>query len=213
MTAPALTSHPPAARRGALEELDELTLRRAQRGEAAACRALVEHHQAAVFALLGRMLGGGRGALVEDLAQETFLAVFRRLADFAPAGPARLSSWILTIASRRAIDELRRRGPGWATPISAEDVIAAEGDAGRDERAAGRGDAALERKRLAAAIEQALAELSPPYRAAFVLYELHGLEHAEIASALEIDAGTVKSRLSRARAALRAALVELHHER
>ena len=47
---------------------------------------------------------------VEDLAQETFLSVFRSLGQFAPLGPARLSSWILTIASRRAIDELRRAG-------------------------------------------------------------------------------------------------------
>jgi RNA polymerase sigma-70 factor, ECF subfamily len=169
----------------------------------------VERYQAAVFALLGRLLGAGRGALVEDLAQETFLAVFRRLAEFAPAGPARLSSWILTIASRRAIDELRRRGPGWATAVTAEDVAEAAGQPA----AGASGDAALERKRLAAAIERALAELSPPYRAAFVLYELHGLEHAEIAAALEIDAGTVKSRLSRARAALRVSLAELHHER
>lgn len=188
-------------RRDAAAELDDVTLRRAQRGEAEACRALVERYQAAVFALLGRLLGSGRGALVEDLAQETFLAVFRRLGDFTPAGPARLSSWILTIASRRAIDELRRRGPGQATAVAADER------AGRE----GRGDDALERKRLAAAIERALAELSPPYRAAFVLYELHGMDHGEIASALEIDAGTVKSRLSRARAALRVALAELHH--
>ena len=188
-------------RRAAAAELDDVTLRRAQRGEAAACRALVERYQAAVFALLGRLLGAGRGSLVEDLAQETFLAVFRRLGDFTPAGPARLSSWILTIASRRAIDELRRRGPGQATAVVADELARSEG----------RGDDALERKQLAAAIERALAELSPPYRAAFVLYELHGMDHGEIASALEIDAGTVKSRLSRARAALRMALAELHH--
>ncbi|HVK74397.1 MAG TPA: sigma-70 family RNA polymerase sigma factor [Kofleriaceae bacterium] len=180
-------------------ELDDVTLRRAQRGDPAACRALVERYQGPVFALLGRLLGGGRRALVEDLAQETFLAVFRQLAGFAPLGPARLSTWILTIASRRAVDELRRRG---AAPIAVDDVAAGD-----------RADDALARRQLAQAIDRALAELSPEYRAAFVLRELHGLDYADIARALEIDLGTVKSRLARARAALRTALAEVHDGR
>jgi RNA polymerase sigma-70 factor, ECF subfamily len=182
-------------------ELDDVTLRRAQRGEAAACRLLVERYQGAVFALLGRVLGSRHRPFVEDLAQDTFLAVFRRLPEFSPVGPARLSTWILTIASRRAIDLLRRKEPAGAMTLGvaiAPDDIAADG---ADDR---------ERRQLAAAIEAALAELAPPYRAAFVLYELHGLDYAEIAKALEIDAGTVKSRLSRARAALRTALAEVH---
>lgn len=178
-------------------ELDDVTLVRAQRGDRVAWRALVEHHQPAVFALLGRLLGGGRRAQVEDLAQETFLAVFRQLAGFSPLGAARLSTWILTIASRRAIDELRRRP---ASAVAAEDIAAAP--------EATRPDDSLARRRLARAIDRGLAELSPEYRAAFVLRELHGLDYAEIARALEIDAGTVKSRLSRARAALRTALAE-----
>ncbi len=178
-------------------ELDDVTLARAQRGDRAAWRALVEHHQPAVFALLGRMLGGGRRAQVEDLAQETFLAVFRQLAGFSPLGTARLSTWILTIASRRAIDELRRRP---ASAIAAEE-IATPADGSRP-------DDSLARRRLARAIDRALAELSPEYRAAFLLRELHGLEYAEIARSLDIDPGTVKSRLSRARAALRIALAE-----
>src|SRR5260221_14313014 len=70
------------------DELDELTLARAQRGDEAAARALVERYQRRVFALLSRMLGGQR-ALVEDLAQETFLRVFRALPGFTAAGPAR----------------------------------------------------------------------------------------------------------------------------
>ena len=176
-------------------ELDDVTLARAQRGDPVAWRALVEFHQGAVFALLGRLLGGGRRAQVEDLAQETFLAVFRQLAGFSPLGPARLSTWILTIASRRAIDELRRAP---AAPLSADDLA---------DR--GRADDALVRRRLARAIDAALAELPPEYRAAFVLRELHGLEYAEIARALEIDLGTVKSRLARARAGLRTALAEV----
>jgi len=187
----------PAPRERAAE-IDDVTLRRAQRGDPVACRAVVERYQAPVFALLGRLLGSGRRATIEDLAQDTFLAVFRQLAGFSPLGPARLSTWILTIASRRAVDELRRRP---APALTAAEV------AGGD-----RADDAVTRRRLAAAIDRALAGLAPEFRAAFVLYELHGLDYAEIARALDIDPGTVKSRLSRARARLRIALAEVHRD-
>ena len=199
MTMVAAAPRDPGERAMPSGELDDVTLARAQRGDALAWRALVERHQGAVFALLGRMLGGGRKATIEDLAQETFLAVFRQLPGFQASGPARLSTWILTIASRRAIDELRRRP---AAPIAADDIAASPG-AGGD-----RADDALERRRIAAAIDRALADLSPEHRAAFVLRELHGLDYADLARALAIDLGTVKSRLARARAALRAALAE-----
>src|SRR5215470_592892 len=100
----------PLPSRAGSRELDDVTLARAQRGEAAAWRALVEHYQRAVFALLSRMLApSGRAALVEDLAQETFLRAFRALPAFDRGGRARLSTWILTIATRLGIDELRRR--------------------------------------------------------------------------------------------------------
>jgi RNA polymerase sigma-70 factor, ECF subfamily len=181
-------------------ELDELTLRRAQRGDEAGCRALVERYQRTVFALLHRMLGPGRADRVEDVAQETFLHVFRSLAGFAPLGPARLSTWILTIASRRAVDELRRSGR--------EDIASSppgaleEGDAVSPSRA----DEGARHAALAARVSAAVAALAPEYRAAFLLRVYHGLEYAEIARALECEMGTVKSRLNRARAELRRAL-------
>ncbi|HVV88747.1 MAG TPA: sigma factor, partial [Kofleriaceae bacterium] len=81
---------PPPATPPAAAELDEVTLRRAQRGDADAGRALVERYQGAVFALLGRMLGGVRRGAIEDLAQDTFLAVFAALPRFRPDGSARL---------------------------------------------------------------------------------------------------------------------------
>jgi RNA polymerase sigma-70 factor (ECF subfamily) len=180
-------------------ELDEVTLRRAQTGDDAACRALVARYQRPVFALLVRMLGPGKGSLAEDLAQETFLEGFRALARFSALGPARLSTWILTIATRRAIDTLRKRAVE-TEPLAVGAEIAAPGSA--DEPAV--------RRAVAVAIQRAVADLSPQYRAAFLLREYHGLEYAEIARALDIDIGTVKSRLARARAALRSALAEVH---
>ena len=178
-------------------ELDDVTVRRAARGDADAARALVERYQERVFALTSRMLSGRGRATVEDIAQDTFLAVFRQLPTFDPAGTASLSTWILTIAARRAIDEVRRQRP----------VLFAELDSERTSE--DRTDDRTHRRELAAAIEGALRELSPELRAAFLLREYHGLEYVEIAAALAIDLGTVKSRLSRARAGLRARLVEV----
>jgi len=174
-------------------ELDEVTLRGAQRGEPSACRALVERYQRPVFGLLHRMLGPDRRDRVEDLAQETFLHVFRSLAGFAPLGPARLSTWILTIASRRAIDELRRSGrAGEECALGDEDAVSPT-----------RADDGAQHAALAARVARAVDGMAPEYRVAFLLRAYHGLEYGEIARALDIDIGTVKSRLARARAELR----------
>src|SRR5215475_6505994 len=91
-------------------ELDELTLVRARRGDQAAARALFDHYHRQVFAFLWRMLSQhATQAAVEDLTQDTFLRAFAALPRFASDGPARLSSWLLTIATRVALNELRRR--------------------------------------------------------------------------------------------------------
>jgi RNA polymerase sigma-70 factor (ECF subfamily) len=194
-------THPSSA-----SELDELTLVRAQRGEDAACRLFVATYQRRVFALLGRMLApSGRGALVEDLAQETFLRAFRALAMFDRGGPARLSTWLLTIATRLALDELKRAVPRLVPIDAIARGVAASG---------GGSDAASEadRRALSGALARAVAGLGPEQRATFLLREVHELSTEEVATALEVDLGTVKSRLSRAKQALRAALAEVHDE-
>ena len=175
--------HPP--------RVDELTLARARRGDAAAQTQLIEAHEAKVFALLGRMLGRGSPHL-EDLAQETFLKALRALPSFDPAGPATLSTWILTIATRLAIDALRRE-KRWATEEEVE-----RADLGAVER--------LEQRELAAHVEAALGTITPEGRAILILRAHDDLDYPEIAAALDLELGTVKSRLSRARAALKRAL-------
>ncbi|HSN30471.1 MAG TPA: sigma-70 family RNA polymerase sigma factor [Kofleriaceae bacterium] len=176
------------------EELDELTLRRAQRGDERAWRELIARYQHPVHALAWRLLAGRARHRAEDLVQETFVRVLRALPRFDPAGRASLTTWILTIATRLALDELRRPVPA---SLEREPLV--------EERA----DHASERARLGAAIARGIAKLPEGQRAVLVLREYHELEYGEIADALEIDVGTVKSRLSRARDALREHLVAM----
>jgi RNA polymerase sigma-70 factor (ECF subfamily) len=184
--------------------LDELTLARATRGDRDAFRVLVERYERPVFALLSRMLfRSGRESLVEDLAQETFVRVFRGLADFGRDGRNNLTAWILTIATRLCIDELRKR------PLVLEPLDRAA----RDIAGLTRTDSERERAEVAQAIARALAELSPEFRATFLLREVHDMDYESIAQALRVDIGTVKSRLNRARGLLRRALQGLYDER
>jgi RNA polymerase sigma-70 factor (ECF subfamily) len=183
------------------DDLDQVTLARAKRGDPAAQTALVHRYERPVFALLWRMVGPQR-AVVEDLTQETFLRVLRGLPGFEDDGRARPITWILSIATRIALDYLRSVRPRRDADIAPGSVPVA----------LPRPDQDVDRRALAVALVQAIDGLSAPFRAAFLLREVHGLSYDEIARALAIDIGTVKSRLSRARALLQAALAEMHDD-
>ena len=116
------------------------------------------------------------------------MRAFRSLGRFDAGGPARLSTWLLTIAARRAIDFLRR------ARLQPEPAVRL--DPGSVE--------------LRSALAQAVWALPPGFRATFLLREAHGFSTAEVAVALGIEEGTVKSRLSRAREVLRDALGDFH---
>ena len=154
-------------------------------------------HQRLVFAAIGRIVGPGQAQTnVEDLAQETFLKALRALPRFDPAGPAKVSTWLLTIATRVALSHLRRRR------------IETEPLHDLDARAVHPHDALDARQR----ILQAAATLTPEQRAVFVLKDVHGLTETEVAEALELDLSAAKSRLYRARARMRRALTEADHD-
>lgn len=182
-------------------ELDAATIEGVCQRDRAACRAFVRRYQGPVGQLLRRLLGPrGLDHLTEDLAQETMLRAVRALPRFDPAGAASLSTWVLTIATRLGLNELERRRPATTSVDAALEALP-----GR------RGpEAPLLRQALADAIVSAVRTLPSDHHAAFVLREYHGLDYAEIAQTLELSLGTVKSRLSRARATLREALAEVH---
>jgi RNA polymerase sigma-70 factor (ECF subfamily) len=173
-------------------ELDGEALVRCRRRDALATRALVATYQDRVYALVWRMLGGSHR--VDDVAQETFLRVFAHLDRFDPKGPARLSTWVLTIATRLCLDELRKhKVRGTAVELDAQREQARElpTDATRvDDRVA----AHLDNARVKAALQT----LPADQRAALVLRVFHELSVDETARILGVEEGTVKSRVSRA---------------
>ncbi|MEI7924590.1 MAG: sigma-70 family RNA polymerase sigma factor [Chloroflexota bacterium] len=176
--------------------LDEL-VQRAQRGELPAFNAIVLRHQDAVYSLVLRMLSSAEAA--EDVTQEAFVSAWRHIDSFRGGS---FRSWLFTIAANRARDELRK---GVRRPTTSLD--AARDDPDRADLDPVDGDpspeAQAEQGELRTALEAALGELPPDWREVVVMSDIHGLDYAEIAQATGVALGTVKSRLSRARARLR----------
>jgi RNA polymerase sigma-70 factor (ECF subfamily) len=181
-------------------EIDAGVLARCRAQDPMAFRAFVVRYERAVFALLSRMLG--RGAHVEDLAQETFLRAFRAFPTFEVDVAAKPSTWLLTIATRLALDAKKRK----AVPIAP--LV----DAASFPQQGASPEAKLSSAEVGRAIERAAAELSDDQRATFVLAEYHDLSLAEIAAALGIPENTVKTRLFRARQHMREKLAALFQE-
>lgn len=176
-------------------ELDAITLARAARGDLGAQTRLIECYQRRLFALVGRLLVS-HPDLVEDVVQDTFLQALGALGRFDAAGPGRLSTWLLTIGTRVALDRLRRR----ATERRSVPYLRAADSSGDS------AEAAAHARALGRRVEAAMARLPDDHRAVLVLRAYHDMDYPDIAAALGLELGTVKSRLARARAALQLAL-------
>src|SRR3954471_409523 len=98
---------PRSRERSSPAPLDAAVLARCRAQDPMAFRAFVVRYERMVFALLSRMLG--HGSEVEDLAQETFVRAFRAFPEFDLAGPAKPSTWLLTIATRLALDARKKK--------------------------------------------------------------------------------------------------------
>jgi RNA polymerase sigma-70 factor, ECF subfamily len=163
-----------------------------------AFRAFVVRYERPVFALLSRFLG--RGPHVEDLAQETFLRAFRAFPAFDVDAAAKPSTWILTIATRLALDARKQRTIETVPIDEARET---------DTRAAGTPATEHARSELRMSIARAAAELPDDQRVVFVLAEFHGMTMGEIAGVLDVAENTVKTRLFRARTKLQQSLEPL----
>jgi RNA polymerase sigma-70 factor (ECF subfamily) len=175
--------------RDAPEFLDRL-----RAGDGRAFEELVTAHQHRVFGIALRMLGVAAEA--EDVAQEVFLRAHRVIREFR--GDARLSTWLYAITSRLCLSRLA--APEGRTVRGGEDELTRLPGSGEDPVAR------LERSELEQALQRAIAELPAERRIVVVLRDLEGLSYEDIARALGIEIGTVRSRLHRARLDLKSKL-------
>lgn len=177
-------------------------LQKARGGDLDAFNGLVRLHQNRAYSFAYRMLGEPEAAA--DAAQQAFLSAFRNLKQMR--GEA-FRSWLLRIVANACLDELRRRKRRPSVSLeglseSEEEDRGGESLAILADPAEGPESAAV-RSDLRRTIEECLSLLPPDQRAAVLLVDVHALEYAESARALRVALGTVKSRIARARAALR----------
>ncbi len=178
--------------------VDELAQRAAE-GDENAFGELVGLYEKKVYHLTLRMCGNPEDA--EDAAQEAFLSAWRGLPRFR--GESGFSTWLYRLASNAAIDCIRRsRRQREEASLDGETpgINAVDGAPSPQVRAEG--------AELRKALAEGMSQLSADHRQALALRELHELSYEEIAAVLEVDLGTVKSRISRARGALRKILLK-----
>jgi len=168
---------------------------RCRRGEMVAFEELYRRHSGRLYNVVYRMTGSAADA--EDLLQDVFLQVYRRIDSYR--GEAALGTWLYRLAVNTCLDHLRsRQGHQRKVTDFIEDIEGLEPVASPSWRP----DRALDRMDL----EWAIAKLPPSYRSAFVLHDVEGHEHHEVAEMLGIAEGTSKSLLHKARIRLRAFL-------
>jgi RNA polymerase sigma-70 factor, ECF subfamily len=173
---------------------DRALVERCRAGDLGAFEDLYRQHSRKLFSLACRMVGSPTEA--EDLLQEIFLTAHRKLDGFR--GESALSTWLYRLATNQCLDYLRSRAArtdqvtetlddelGWYQP----------GQRGLAEQTVSKID-----------LERALTRLPPGCRAAFVLHDIEGLEHREVAEVLGVAEGTSKSQVHKARLRLRALL-------
>ncbi|MNF52173.1 ECF RNA polymerase sigma-E factor [compost metagenome] len=172
-----------------MHDSEEQLIQQAQAGNRQAFGALMQRNQARVFQFVRRLCAGGDEAL--DITQDTFLKAYLALGKWRPE--ARFQTWLLQIARNTTLDALRqqRRQPCAALEDCARLVSPV---ASPEQQLAGAQRLAL--------LERLLARLPLEHREILLLREVEGLTYAELATTLEIQPGTVKSRLARAREAM-----------
>ncbi|GAB6157919.1 sigma-70 family RNA polymerase sigma factor [Desulfotomaculum varum] len=177
---------------------DQLLVERSKKGDREAFEHLVQLYENKVYTIAYRLMGNHADAA--DLAQEAFIKIYQALPNFR--GDSSFSTWIYHITVNVCRDELRKRQ---RRPTVSLDEPAADGNNNTYEiRSVAPGpEEMLDRSETQAMIQQCLNALSDDYRTILVMREIQELSYEEIADILGCSLGTVKSRLSRARQALK----------
>jgi RNA polymerase sigma-70 factor (ECF subfamily) len=176
----------------------------AQAGDAGCFEALYGRHKQRVFSLCQRMTGNR--AQAEDFTQEAFLQLFRKIASFR--GESAFSTWLHRLSVNIVLMNVRRKG---LVEVSLEQIL----DPRQEDRLAkniGLRDNILHGAIDRITLEQAVGELPPGCRMTFILHDIEGYEHNEIAEILSCSIGTSKSQLHKARQKLRTVLLHTAEE-
>ena len=181
-----------------IEPIESDALARAQAGDQRAFAQLYSLHKRRIYSLCLRMVGNTAEA--EDLTQEAFLQLYRKIATFR--GDSAFSTWLHRLAINVVLMQLRKKG---LAVISLDEAM----EPAQEERAGrsfGAPDLTLSGAIDRMALERAIDNLPAGYRLIFVLHDIEGYEHNEIASLLDCSIGNSKSQLHKARLKLRDAL-------
>jgi RNA polymerase sigma-70 factor (ECF subfamily) len=185
---------------------DEQLVKKCLQGDSQAFEELAIKYQNKIYALSYRYMGNEEDAY--DMAQEAFIKAYRSLRSFK--GDSSFGTWMYRIATNVCLDELRRRKRR-IIPLSLDEPLATrDGDEVEKEIAdtSPTADIIYEQKELSQYIQQVLDEMKPDHKSTIILRDIMDLTYDEIAQVLNCSIGTVKSRLSRAREALRKKLGE-----
>ena len=178
--------------------MEETLIAQSRAGDLESFNALVKMYQNQVYGVALRMVRDA--ALAEDLAQDAFISAFRNLNQYRGGS---FKSWLMRIVRNATLDSLRRtqRRP---TDSLDENMVALESQLVSDEPSPA--DVA-ENAELGDHIKDVMAELHPDQKMALVLIDIEGYSYEDAAQAMSVGVGTVKSRLSRARARMRETLM------
>lgn len=186
-----------------LERLsDEELMEEVVHGSQDAFAVIVSRYQNRVINIVARLISDRERA--QEIAQETFLRVFLHRERYRPSG--KFSTWLYTIAMNLGKNEIRRRVRQRGV-ISLDKLLEAAGDSGGFIADPGPGPERLYRRRdVEAKVTEAVARLPRKFREVILLRDIQQLSYEEIADVLQIPGGTVRSRINRARLALKEAL-------
>ena len=197
---------PEADERRARDLRDRRLVRRLRSGDERAFEELVRVYQNRIFGLIYRMIGNRQEA--EDLAQEVFLTVHRAIGTYR--GDGRFYTWLYRIATNTCKNRIKYlKGRNFHRSVPVDETPEAQGPAADggptvslQSQVAGP-EAQTEGRRLESAIQRELARLEPEHRMLIVLRDVQGLSYQEILRITGLQEGTLKSRLHRARVALK----------
>lgn len=188
--------------------MDEPALiREAQRGDLEAFNRLVLEYQTLVYNLAYRIMGEGDSAA--DATQEAFISAYKHINHYRGGS---FKAWLMRIVTNACYDELRRRKRRPAASLEALAVVKEGPDATTEAALVSRDELPeerVQRRELAKAIQNCLNRLPDDMRTVVVMCDVQGMDYAEIAASIGTALGTVKSRLSRARARLRDCLQQV----